>query len=35
MRSMKKYAFGAQKDENKPLEPKNEFGAQNQYGCVI
>jgi hypothetical protein len=29
------YTFGGQKSENRPPEPTNEFGAQNQYVRVI
>jgi hypothetical protein len=29
--SKKKYTFRGQKGANKPLEPKKDFGAQNQY----
>jgi hypothetical protein len=30
----KKHNLGGQKGENKPSEPKNGFGAQNQYSSV-
>jgi hypothetical protein len=35
LHGVKKIYFWEQKFKNKPSEPKNRFGAQNQYVCVI